>query len=166
VVGELPLEAVQTLISTMWQLTAQVLVVIEPGTPHGFERIRLVRQQLIESGAFLVAPCPHAGDCPMANGDWCHFSQRLERSSMHMAVKSVMLGYEDEKFSYVVASKTPVVLPDARILRHPQHHSGHVDLQLCAQDGLEKRVISRRHGPLYKLARKLEWGDALLKTNA
>jgi ribosomal protein RSM22 (predicted rRNA methylase) len=161
VVGELSPEALKVAVAKAWGAASQVLVVIEPGTPHGFERIRTVREQLIEAGGFLVAPCPHQDKCPMAGGDWCHFAKRLERSSLHMAVKDVSVGYEDEKYSYVVASKTPVVLPEARILRHPQHHSGHTEFVLCTKAGLEKRTISRRHKDLYKRAKKLDWGDVL-----
>ncbi len=161
VVGELSPEALTASVSQAWVAAAQMLVVIEPGTPHGFERIRTVREQLIKAGGFLVAPCPHQDKCPMSGGDWCHFAKRLERSSLHMAVKDVSVGYEDEKYSYVVASKTPVELPEARILRHPQHHSGHTEFVLCTKTGLEKRTISRRHKDLYKRAKKLEWGDVL-----
>lgn len=160
VIGELPIEAMTRLVSQAWNVS-QMLVVIEPGTPHGFERIRLVRDQLIRAGAFMVAPCPHHNKCPMANGDWCHFAVRLERSSLHMAVKDVSMGYEDEKYSYVAFLKSPVALPEARILRHPQHHSGHTEFVLCAKGGLEKKTISRRHKDLYKKAKKLEWGDVL-----
>lgn len=161
VVGELPIEVMDRLISNAWNSASQMLVVIEPGTPHGFERIRGVRDQLILSGASLVAPCPHHRKCPMEKGDWCHFSERLERSRLHMAAKDVSLGYEDEKFSYIAACKVPVALPNSRILRHPQHHSGHTNFVLCAKEGLEKRTISRRHKDLYKRAKKLQWGDIL-----
>lgn len=161
VIGELPLEAMTRLVSQAWQAASQMLVIIEPGTPHGFERIRQVRDQLIRAGAHMVAPCPHQNQCPLPANDWCHFSVRLERSSLHMAVKGVSMGYEDEKYSYVAFSKSPVALPEARILRHPQHHSGHTEFVLCAREGLEKRTISRRHKDLYKQAKKLEWGDAL-----
>jgi len=161
VVGELPIELLPPLISKIWESTSQVLVIIEPGTPHGFERIRLLRDHLISLNAHLVAPCPHQNQCPMTGSDWCHFSQRLERSETHRLIKEVSLGYEDEKYSYIVASKSPVTLPSARILRHPNIHSGHVDLTLCTPTGLEKTIISRRQGPLYKLARKSDWGDAL-----
>lgn len=161
VIGELPVEAMTKLIMQAWHSASQMLVIIEPGTPHGFERIRQVRDQLIRAGACMVAPCPHQNQCPMANGDWCHFSTRLERSSLHMAVKGVSMGYEDEKYSYVAFSKTPIALPEARILRHPQHHSGHTEFVLCAKEGLEKKTISRRHKDLYKKAKKLDWGDVL-----
>lgn len=161
VVGELPLEAMHSLIFKAWQSTHQMLVVIEPGTPHGFERIRAIRDQLIQLGAFIVAPCPHHDKCPMENGDWCHFVERLERSSLHVAIKEGTMGHEDEKFSYLAVSKAPSILPKARILRHPQHHSGHINFILCTDGGLEKKTISKRHKDLYKHARKLKWGDTL-----
>lgn len=161
VVGEISPESLTALIAQSWASSNQLIAVIEPGTPHGFECIRRVRDQLIQQGAFLVAPCPHAGRCPMEKGDWCHFAERLERSALHMSTKDVSVGYEDEKFSYIVAAKSYVNLPEARILRHPQKRSGHISFNLCTEPGLEQRVISRRHGDLYKQARKLEWGDVL-----
>lgn len=160
VLGELPIDAIAKIIDAAYQ-TSTVLVLIEPGTPHGFERIRTAREYLIQNGAHLVAPCPHHQKCPMAQGDWCHFVQRLERSSLHMSIKDVTMGYEDEKFSYLIASKSPTILPGGRILRHPQRHCGHVDFTLCTQEGLQQKIISKRHKDLYKQARKLEWGDVL-----
>lgn len=161
VVGELPFEAIDSLVDKIWDSAQGAAAFIEPGTPHGFSRIRAVRDRLIARGAYLVAPCPHQRECPMSGGDWCHFSERLERSAMHRSVKEVSMGYEDEKFSYVVAAKHPVGLPDARILRHPQRHTGHIDFEVCAKEGLEKRTVSKRHKELYKAAKKLEWGDVL-----
>lgn len=159
VIGELPLDDMEALIGRAWQAASQALVVIEPGTPHGFARIRQVRAQLVALGAHLVAPCPHAHACPMSAGDWCHFSRRLERDALHRQVKGVSMGYEDEKYSYVIAAKEGVPRPEARIVRHPHIHSGHVTLSLCTQEGLEQRTVSKRHGPLYKQARKCAWGD-------
>jgi len=82
VVGELPVAAMTKLIDSAWASATQVIAIIEPGTPHGFERIRMIRDQLINKGAFLVAPCPHHKACPMEKGDWCHFAERVERSSL------------------------------------------------------------------------------------
>lgn len=160
-IGELEQQALQPLIQTCWELSNHYLVVIEPGTPKGFERIRDIRDQLIQLGGFLVAPCPQAGTCPMEGGNWCHFSQRIDRSSLHRQIKGGTLGYEDEKFSYLIASKAYCPLPDARVLRHPQKHSGHVTLELCTHTGLEKRLISKRIPQEYKRARKLDWGSSI-----
>lgn len=161
VAGELPSDVALGLVEKVWKATGKVMVIIEPGTPHGYKKIIAFRTQLLELGAFLVAPCPHQRACPLQGNDWCHFPVRLERSSLHRAVKDVSMGFEDEKYSYIVASKEPVVRPEARILRHPQRHSGHIDFTLCAQSGLEKKIISKRMGEVYKKARKLDWGDTL-----
>jgi ribosomal protein RSM22 (predicted rRNA methylase) len=159
--GELPEQEVLSLIDHSWVATQQALVVIEPGTPRGFETIRKVRGHLISQGAHLAAPCPHHLACPMAGSDWCHFAVRLERSVLHRYVKEGTLGYEDEKFSYVIALKKPVPVPEARIVRHPQKRSGHIHFRLCVNDGeLHDRVISRKQGELFSASKKLNWGDA------
>jgi ribosomal protein RSM22 (predicted rRNA methylase) len=159
-IGELKSSLIPGVLAHAWEAAQQLLIIIEPGTPVGFERIRLIRRQLIELGAYLVAPCPHHLACPMTGEDWCHFAARVERSSMHRRLKGASLGHEDEKFSYVVASKTPCPLPDSRILRHPEHHSGHINLKLCTAEGIQYPTISRKRGELYKLAKRKEWGDS------
>jgi ribosomal protein RSM22 (predicted rRNA methylase) len=159
--GELPPADAQTVVRDAWCAAKHMLVIIEPGTPYGFETIRMARSMLIKAGANIIAPCPHAAACPMATSDWCHFAQRLERTGLHRRVKDAALGHEDEKYSYIAVAKTPAPLPYARILRHPQRHSGHVGLTLCTADGVVQQTISRKSGELYKHARKAEWGEAL-----
>ncbi|WP_068468582.1 small ribosomal subunit Rsm22 family protein [Candidatus Protochlamydia phocaeensis] len=158
-IGELVPASMLPLIEQCWQSAEQALVVIEPGTPAGFERIRLIRRQLIEMGSHLVAPCPHQSACPMSHSDWCHFAARVERSSFHRRLKGAVLSYEDEKFSYVAGTKECFPLPAARILRHPQQHSGHVQLTLCTESGVRQPTISKRTPDAYKQARKAEWGE-------
>lgn len=163
-VGELPSAVVPVLLEKCWLATEKCLVVIEPGTPAGFERIRSIRQALIAWNAFLTAPCPHCIACPMAEGDWCHFSKRVERTSFHRKIKGGTLGYEDEKFSYIVASKIKPVLPQARVLRHPIKHSGHIELTLCTDRGMiERATVSKRTPEIYKQARKIQWGESFEK---
>jgi ribosomal protein RSM22 (predicted rRNA methylase) len=146
-----------------WQRTGKILAIVEPGTPIGFGLIRTVRAELIAEGAFMVAPCPHARECPMPHDNWCHFAERLPRNAEHRHAKSAELGYEDEKFSYVVFAREPAQLPNARILRHPRKHSGHVELELCTKEGLKRETVSRKLGKNYKQARKAEWGDEFLQ---
>ena len=98
-----------------------------------------------------------------AAGDWCHFSVRLERTAEHRLIKEGALGYEDEKYSYVVASREPGEHYQARILRHPQKHSGHIEFTLCTQEGLKNETVSRRMGDRYKKSKKCEWGMSSIK---
>ena len=52
----------------------RAVVVAEPGTPDGYARVLRVRAALLAAGWTLLGPCPHSADCPLAQGDWCHFA--------------------------------------------------------------------------------------------
>ena len=158
--GELSQTAAEAVLRQAWKLARKFLVVIEPGTRRGFAAINAARSTLIENAAKIIAPCPHQSPCPMAAaGDWCHFSQRVKRTSQHRQLKGGSLGYEDEKFSYFVAGKAVAEPVAARIVRHPGKHSGHVQLVLCTSQGrIENRTVTRSSKAAYKLARKAEWG--------
>jgi ribosomal protein RSM22 (predicted rRNA methylase) len=159
VLGELEEEEASAVLRVAWAATTQVLVVVEPGTVQGFARIRRLRDELLGAGAHLIAPCPHQAVCPLPAGDWCHFSQRLERSRLHQRLKAGALGYEDEKFSYVAVVRYPLQPARARILRHPLRHPGHTELQLCTPAGLQTLTVTRSDKERWKEARKAAWGD-------
>lgn len=158
--GELTSKKEIEVLKKAWS-AAKTLVVIEPGTPRGFEVILQARKELIERGGNMIAPCPHTKKCPMEKGDWCHFSVRLERSKEHKQAKEATLGWEDEKFSYVAFSKEPTFLAEGRIVRPPQKRKGHVALHICGQNELEERLFSRKQEEEYKKARKAKWGDPI-----
>ncbi|MEV4434538.1 small ribosomal subunit Rsm22 family protein [Streptomyces sp. NPDC049585] len=161
VLGELT-EADRGAVTDAAAAAAQAVVLIEPGTPDGYLRIIAARDRLIAAGFRVVAPCPHSAACPIERGtDWCHFSARVSRSSLHRQVKGGSLAYEDEKFSYVAAVREAAV-PEApaRIVRRPQIRKGQVLLELCTpEDGLTRETVTKRHGPLYRAARDADWGD-------
>ncbi|MEU3447829.1 small ribosomal subunit Rsm22 family protein [Streptomyces thermolilacinus] len=140
---------------------ARAVVIVEPGTPDGYERIIAARDQLVAAGLRVAAPCPHSAACPIVPGsDWCHFSARVSRSSLHRQVKGGSLAYEDEKFAYVAAVRFPVEPAAARVVRRPQIRKGQVLLDLCTEaGGLRRDTVTKRHGALYKEARDAEWGD-------
>ncbi|HET8887703.1 MAG TPA: small ribosomal subunit Rsm22 family protein [Candidatus Angelobacter sp.] len=161
--GELPQATAEAVLNKAWKCAGKFLVIIEPGTRRGFAAVNAARSAMIANAAhsFIFAPCPHAAACPMATaGDWCHFSQRVERTSQHRQLKGGDLGYEDEKFSYLVAAKNNPPAAGARIVRHPGKHGGHVQLALCTPQGrIENRTVTRSSKEAYKRARKAEWGD-------
>ncbi|MFC8247150.1 small ribosomal subunit Rsm22 family protein [Streptomyces chartreusis] len=140
---------------------ARTVVIVEPGTPDGYTRVIEARDRLIAAGFRIAAPCPHSAACPIVPGtDWCHFSARVSRSSLHRRIKGGSLAYEDEKFSYVAATRLPATPAPARVVRKPQIRKGQVLLDLCETDpSLHRTTITKRHGDLYKAARDTDWGD-------
>jgi ribosomal protein RSM22 (predicted rRNA methylase) len=158
--GELPDVAVKKVIGDAWAAAQEFLVIVEPGTKRGFGIVHSARSWLQSSGVRVLAPCPPVHECPMAEaGDWCHFSTRVERTSMHRRLKGGALGHEDEKFSYIVASRRPLAPAPSRIVRHPRKNSGFVSLELCTPQGIEKRTVTRSQKDSYRPAREAEWGD-------
>jgi len=155
-VGEFGAPAVRRL----WHAARVALVIVEPGTPRGFALIRKVRDELLAEGAHMVAPCPAETACPTVDPDWCHFAARVERSSLHRRVKGGELGHEDEKFSYVALAREPVALPPARIVRHPRHSPGLIEIESCTPAGLRTERITKRDRDRFRAARKAAWGDA------
>ncbi len=147
--------------------SGRAVVIVEPGTPAGYERIIEARGRLIDAGLRVLAPCPHGDTCPIEPGsDWCHFAARVGRSSLHRRVKGGSLAYEDEKFSYVAAVRPEVAgtAAGARIVRRPQIRKGQVLLDLCAgpdarRGGLRRETVTKRHGPAYRAARDADWGQ-------
>ncbi|MEU6475514.1 small ribosomal subunit Rsm22 family protein [Streptomyces sp. NPDC047017] len=140
---------------------ARTVVIVEAGTPAGYARLMEARDRLIAAGLRIAAPCPHSAACPIVPGtDWCHFSARVSRSSLHRQVKGGSLAYEDEKFGYVAATRLPAAPAPARVVRRPQIRKGQVLLDLCEPDErLRRRTVTKRHGELYKAARDTDWGD-------
>jgi ribosomal protein RSM22 (predicted rRNA methylase) len=157
--GEIDHKVSRVILQAIWAAARTAIVIIEPGTMQGFALIRWLRDDLIALGGHVAAPCPHHDACPMPTHDWCHFSQRVERSSLHRRLKIGTLGYEDEKFSYIVASKHRITPVNARVIRHPQRHSGHTRMRLCTGDGLQTITVTRSDKAQWKCARKIEWGD-------
>src|SRR4051794_38840682 len=104
VINELDDPARERLANLMWAKTVDTLLVVEPGTPAGTQRMLELRRRLIAQGAHVIAPCPHDAACPLAPPDWCHFTQRLPRSRALKRLKAAELPYEDEKFIYVALS--------------------------------------------------------------
>jgi ribosomal protein RSM22 (predicted rRNA methylase) len=150
------------LIDRLWELAREVLVIVEPGTPAGWTRILAARDRLIARGADILAPCPHAFNCPLNLPDWCHFSCRVERSRIHRNAKQAEVPWEDEKFIYVAASRKPGAGAQARVIAPPRSASGRVNLKLCRNRGVaEWRLITRREGDTYRRARRLDWGDVI-----
>ncbi len=160
VLSELTAAQQDSIVDAALGAAGKAIFVIEPGTPDGHQRILSARARLVAAGWTVAAPCPQSGACPVVAPDWCHFAARVERSAVHRQVKGGDLSYEDEKFSFVFAVRSSAEPAAARVLRHPVKRKGYVELTVCdAEGGHGRQVVSKKHGPAYKAARDLRWGD-------
>jgi ribosomal protein RSM22 (predicted rRNA methylase) len=167
--AEIPPADLAAVAARLWGACDGLLALVEPGTPAGFQRLAGVRAALIATGARILAPCPHDGACPLANGPppgfpgWCHFSVRLPRRRDHRLAKAADAPFEDEPFAYLLAARNGVAGDSAltRVLARPQVAKPGITLRLCTPGGLELRTVPRRDKPGYAVARRLGWGDNL-----
>ncbi len=162
---ELDLSAAERLIADL-VTRAHRVVVVEPGTPRDHGRLMAVRRAALDAGARILAPCPHAGPCPLPSDDWCHTSVRVERSRAHLRLKGGTVPFEDERYAYLVLEAPAFAKGQdengGRILRPPHHSKHEIAFSLCRSDGsLGETRIASRDKAAFKTASKLDWGDFL-----
>ncbi|MEY4708762.1 MAG: hypothetical protein RJB58_2485 [Pseudomonadota bacterium] len=169
VLAELPQDKAPMIATDLWRWSASALVLIEPGTPQGFARIRAARAALIAAGAHVAAPCTHDAACPVRSvgesrsdqnkaGDWCHFSQRLPRSRDHMLLKYASVPFEDERYSYVTVTRQAAAT-GARILSTRLETKPGLTFKLCDETGLRAHFVAARDKDEYRRVKKRGWGD-------
>ncbi|HEY2835937.1 MAG TPA: small ribosomal subunit Rsm22 family protein [Rhizomicrobium sp.] len=160
VLAELPEAEAARIALKLWTAAEQMLMLIEPGTPQGFARIRAARAALIAAGGHVVAPCTHGKDCPLKGEDWCHFSERLARSRDHKIAKGADAPFEDERYSYVAVSRAQVDhARRARIIKPVLDAKPGLTLPLCDAAGARNAVVARRDKSAFRTARRKGWGD-------
>lgn len=136
------------------------ILILEPGTPDGYQRINTLRNLALDSSWHILAPCPHECVCPIKNPSWCHFYNRVARSKQLKELKGGQLGYEDEKYCYLFLSKTKQPVHHSVLLKEPTVLPFKVELTVCDSDGFIKdKEILKKDKDRFKLAKKLSWGD-------
>jgi len=166
VLAEFPVGSAGVIAAGLWQAAGQMLLLVEPGTPQGFARIRAARAALIAAGGHVAAPCTHDAACPIPESNsagspgWCHFSQRLPRSRDHMLAKGARVPFEDERYSYIAISRLPVLHGErGRLIAPPRKGAAGFSLVQCDAAGLQTKIIARRDKASFARARRLGWGD-------
>lgn len=142
------------------------IVLIVPGTPEHFQQLTAIRNQFLAMGCSILAPCTFTGACPMeGEADWCHFYERVARSSLLRQLKAGQLAYEDEKFSYLILRRNGARATRdhlARIIRHPRISKGYREVTLCHRRGITMVRFSKgRHPDIYRSLKRKGWGDLL-----
>ncbi|KDO33714.1 hypothetical protein SPRG_19324 [Saprolegnia parasitica CBS 223.65] len=178
------------IVSTLWSLLADGgrLVIVDRGNSWGSLQVRSARQFVLDSlttnqeeviasddavphveGGRILGPCPHAKECPMKEGEWCHFVQRTPQVSQpRLPTPQRWTGYHSMKFSYVTLEKKAGYSSaandeetHARLTRGPLTSTRQVTIDLCHPNGsLERRAVTKGRAvrEAYRAARKSHWG--------
>lgn len=94
----------------VWIRDCDHILILEPSTEQDGRKLMQLRQNLIEQGWNILAPCTHAQACPLLNEskhDWCHdrlhteLPEWLIQLEDHLPMKNRTL-----TVSYLLASKT------------------------------------------------------------
>ncbi len=159
--GELDEKQQDLILSKAWDQATHALIVIEPGTPQGFQTQARLRALLIEKSGYILAPCGHNGVCPLKGtpNDWCHFPIHVPRSRAHQFLKNASLSYEVEKYIYVIATKKPIKIDQQRLIRPPLKRHGHTVLDVCTEQGIARQTFTKSKNENYAALHHLEWGD-------
>jgi len=162
VLAETPASAQTDMALRLWRAAGRALLIVEPGTPDGFRRLRDIRNTLISAGAHVAAPCTHANACPMIGEDWCRFLARVQRTRDHKLLKRGARPFEDEPYAYLAFTRDPpTARPGRRIVGRPIDAKAGVTLDLCGPEGRTQLAVASRDRPRYKEASRLRWGDAM-----
>lgn len=162
VLNEISPKDLKNTVCKLWNMTGKILVIIEPGTPAGYDIIKKSREILLSENAHIIAPCTHESECKLPSDDWCHFTVRVNRSKLHKDLKEADAPYEDEKFSYMAFCKDEVSHKGARILRHPFIEKGKITLNLCTENGIKTETVTKK-SPAFKEARKASCGERFFR---
>ena len=141
---------------------SNMVLIIEPGTPSGFNNIIQARDKLIEKGFGTIAPCTVSnGFCPLrdSESDWCHFVERVDRSRIQRHLKNGVLGYEYEKYSYLLMSKNPIHSDGKRIISRPNYTKHSISFDICSEKNSHIVITKKENKSKFKIVKKSIRGD-------
>lgn len=136
------------------------ILLVEPGTPKSYQKMMKIRDYVLSKNLKVLLPCMHSEKCPL-NNDYCNFSVRLNRSKSLKDIKGGELGYEDEKYFYLLFSKeNNSINVNNMVVRKPIIRKSCIDLKLCNSSGKVNNItITKKDKENYIKAKKLKHGD-------
>jgi len=161
VLGEIPPEERGAVVTSAWRMARGMLLIVEPGTPGGFNVVRAARDLLLADGALTIAPCAHNLPCPL-NDDWCHFPQRLRRPEFQRRARGAPSPWEDAKYSYAALARFPPERPIwGRVILEPSFNKAYAGVLISSRDGVVRHRALKRDRDAFRWVKHLEWGQIL-----
>ncbi|HEY4221740.1 MAG TPA: small ribosomal subunit Rsm22 family protein, partial [Myxococcota bacterium] len=149
---------------------AATLVVVDAGDRERARRLQALRDDLVDEGRAILAPCPHRDPCPalVRERDWCH--QRVAKDlPEELARFARAVGRDDERMALshlVIARKSGgdgAAPRDDHVLAigDPLVEKGRARLPVCGPGGLRFVQALKRHREAYDALVSIERGTRL-----
>lgn len=152
-----------------------VLLVVEPGTPYGFDAITQSSTLLRSHQGRLLAPYIDSS-LPTTDHEPIGFAQKIVRPEFNRQIRQVQRkidnkgnkrllpasDWEEAKYGYVALSVIPPeIVASARLLANPKISKSYIELKILTKNGIETKRIFKKNKFSYKLAKKLKWGELI-----
>jgi ribosomal protein RSM22 (predicted rRNA methylase) len=149
-----------------------IIIIIEPGTPYGYEVITAAENKLHNPQLTLIAP--YIKNTFIDSSD-VNFIQRIKRPDFQKRVRQTQRkkeldktkllppsDWEESKYYYIAYSKFKSELfPTKRLLDKPKQYKPFMEIKVLTKDGIKTEQILKRDKLNYRLAKKAKWGDVL-----
>ncbi|MFT5359003.1 MAG: SAM-dependent methyltransferase [Polyangiales bacterium] len=157
--NELSVEKRRTLVDSLKRRLAPngSLIIIEPALREVTRELHELRRDWITSGWTVFAPCLHALDCPMLEGerDWCHEDRAFRLPDPLIPVaRAASLRFESITFAYLTLRKDGQTLAgalhpeDERVVSQVMVSKGKKQLFVCSGGKRSKWVrLDRKRSP-------------------
>ena len=145
--GNVLAEDDQPLPTTLAEVPASAVLVLEPGTAPVFRRVLPLRDHLLAAGWAPQFPCPRAATCPMAGtGNWCHFNiNRFGLPFIQRIAGVAGLTNPRHHFCAFLFDHEPPAPPDAwRVLSNLRKENRSGIRYVCDGEALVEAVLNRR----------------------
>ena len=129
------------------QLKINNLLILEPGTNKHFQRLRKIRDQLVEDNYTIHFPCSGNTKCPMPIDNWCHFNvnrfllpfmQKISNAAGRRNHKHHFSGFLFSKHGCTEQKKL------WRVLSNPRKAKGSVIRYLCDAQNVKEVVLNKK----------------------
>lgn len=175
VLNEMPSHEQKNILEFAHSRSAVVLLVVEPGTPYGFEVIKQASHTLQKSGSKVLAPFIE-NSIVVSDDEPVAFAQKVVRPEYLKRIRQEQRkinnaegkrilpasDWEEAKYTYVATSTiSPELSPWARVIAKPEIGKAHIFLKLLTKDKIKNIKIYKRDKLGYRMAKKLRWGDTL-----
>ncbi|MGE0634382.1 MAG: small ribosomal subunit Rsm22 family protein [Pseudobdellovibrionaceae bacterium] len=141
-----------------WALQFEALMIVEPSTRDDGRKLGDIRNQLIQAGYSIIAPCTHQKACPLltqSKTDWCHDRIHIELPEwMQDVEKNLPFKNQTLTMSYLLARKkdsfkTQDLSNFARLVGDALVENGKTRQLHCRGENREFIAWMHRHFPKY-----------------